>query len=148
MARRWGVRRGIWPAWTVSMILAGCLLLAEPGQAARRAGAYWTSLSRDQKTDLVLGIFDGFNLNESILGITLKNEYTICSDIMDSIMRQSDAYFSGMPAGRIVTGLDTFYQERKNRNIPVSWGVWVVVRQGRGDTTLPEFIKELRRLYP
>ena len=53
-----------------------------------------------------------------------------------------------MPAGRIVTGLDTFYQERKNRNIPVSWGVWVVVRQGRGDTTLPEFIKELRRLYP
>ena len=54
--------------------------------AAKRAGIYWAGLTREQKTDLVLGIFDGFNLNENILGITLKNEYTICSDIMESIM--------------------------------------------------------------
>lgn len=148
MARRWSVCRWGWSGGALSLALVWCLLLAGPCLAAKRAGGYWASLSRNQKTDLVLGIFDGFNLNESILGITLKNEYTICSDIMDSIMRQSDAYFAGMPAGRIVTGLDTFYQDRKNRNIPVSWGVWAVVRQGRGDPTLPEFIKELRRLYP
>lgn len=130
------------------MVLVGCLALEGRALAAKRAGRYWAGLSREQKTDLVLGIFDGFNLNESILSITLKNEYTICTDIMESIMRQSDAFFSGMPAGRIVSGLDTFYQDRKNRNIPVSWGVWVVVRQGRGDPSLPEFIGELRRLYP
>ena len=93
-------------------------------------------------------IFDGFNLNENILGITLKNEYTICSEIMDSIMRQSDAYFADMPAGRIVSGLDAFYAERKNRNIPISWGVWVVVRKNRRDPTLPEFLEELHNLYP
>ncbi len=117
-------------------------------EAQRRAGAYWSGLSREQKTDLVLGIFDGFNLNENILGITLKNEYTICSEIMDSIMRQSDAYFADMPAGRIVSGLDAFYAERKNRNIPISWGVWVVVRKNRRDATLPQFLEELRNLYP
>ncbi|MHC1789962.1 hypothetical protein [Solidesulfovibrio sp.] len=121
---------------------------SEAAGAPRRAGAYWNALSREQRTDLVLGIFDGFNLNENILGITLKNEYTICSDIMESIMRQSDAYFADMPAGRIVTALDTFYGERKNRNIPISWGVWVVVRKNRNDPTLPEFLDELRNLYP
>lgn len=136
------------PALALVLLLAGWLLLDGQALAAKRAGHYWAGLSREQKTDLVLGIFDGFNLNESILSITLKNEYTICTDIMESIMRQSDAFFSGMPAGRIVTGLDTFYQDRKNKNIPVSWGVWVVVRQGRGDPSLTEFIQELRRLYP
>ena len=121
---------------------------AGAAEAQRRAGSYWSGLSREQKTDLVLGIFDGFNLNENILGITLKNEYTICSEIMDSIMRQSDAYFADMPAGRIVSGLDAFYAERKNRNIPISWGVWVVVRKNRRDATLPQFLEELRNLYP
>ena len=96
----------------------------------------------------MLGIFDGFNLNENILGITLKNEYTICSDIMESIMRQSDAFFTGMPAGKIATALDAFYVDRKNRNIPVSWGIWVVVRQNRKDPTVKEFLGELRVLYP
>ena len=116
--------------------------------ATKRAGSYWTGLTRGQKTDLVLGIFDGFNLNENILGITLKNEYTICSDIMESIMRQSDAFFADMPAGRIVSALDAFYAERKNKNIPVSWGVWVVVRQNRKDPSVLEFLQELRNLYP
>ena len=91
---------------------------------------------------------DGFNLNENILGITLKNEYTICSEIMDSIMRQSDAYFADMPAGSIVTALDGFYTERKNKNIPISWAVWVAVRKNRRDPTLPQFLDELRNLYP
>ena len=133
------------------LLLAALALGDAPGLAAeapRRAGVYWSGLSREQKTDLVLGIFDGFNLNENILGITLKNEYTICSEIMDSIMRQSDAYFADMPAGRIVSGLDAFYAERKNRNIPISWGVWVVVRKNRRDATLPQFLEELHNLYP
>ena len=132
----------------LAAVCAGEAGLAQAAAAPRRAGAYWTGLSREQKTDLVLGIFDGFNLNENILGITLKNEYTICSDIMESIMRQSDAYFADMPAGSIVTDLDGFYAERKNRNIPISWGVWVTVRKNRRDPTLPEFLKELRNLYP
>ena len=133
------------------LLAATCAAEAGQAQAAaapRRAGVYWAGLSREQKTDLVLGIFDGFNLNENILGITLKNEYTICSDIMESIMRQSDAYFADMTAGSIVTALDGFYAERKNKNIPISWGVWVVVRKNRRDPTLPEFLEELRNLYP
>jgi len=134
------------------VLLAACFwaVLAAPHEllAAKRAGVYWAGLTQEQKTDLVLGIFDGFNLNENILGITLKNEYTICSDIMESIMRQSDAFFADMPAGRIVSSLDVFYTERKNKNIPVSWGLWVVVRQNRKDPSVLEFLQELRNLYP
>lgn len=129
-------------------LVAASLLCPPQGQASNRAGAYWAGLTRDQKTDLVLGIFDGFNLNENILGITLKNEYTICSDIMESIMRQSDAFFADMPAGKIVSALDGFYADKKNKNIPVTWGVWVVVRKNRKDPTVGEFLGELRNLYP
>ena len=143
MARSVGRATVVW-----AVVLAALLLNASTGLATKRAGAYWAGLTREQKTDLVLGIFDGFNLNENILGITLKNEYTICTDIMESIMRQSDAFFTGMPAGRIVTALDAFYTDKKNRNIPVSWGVWVVVRQNRKDPTVGAFLGELRALYP
>lgn len=148
MARRWGDWR--WRlAGLVLALLVGALLAGPArAQTTKRAGAHWAGLTRDQKTDLVLGIFDGFNLSESILSITLKNEYTICSDLMEAIMHQSDAYFSGMSAGRIVSGLDTFYLDKRNRNIPISWGVWVIVRQGRGDRTVAQFIQELRKLYP
>ncbi|EFL49859.1 conserved hypothetical protein [Solidesulfovibrio fructosivorans JJ]] len=131
-----------------AIVLATLLCAPSRALAVKRAGAFWSGLSREQKTDLILGIFDGFNLNENILGITLKNEYTICTDIMESIMRQSDAFFAGMPAGRIVTALDAFYTDRKNRNIPVSWGLWVVVRQNRKDPTVGDFLRELRALYP
>ncbi len=150
MAHRRGDRPARGAATALLFALALCVLLASTAQAqaAKRAGAYWAGLTRDQKTDLVLGIFDGFNLNENILGITLKNEYTICSDIMESIMRQSDAFFAGMPAGKIVTALDAFYANKKNRNIPVSWGVWVVVRENRKDPTVGEFLGELRTVYP
>ena len=149
MARRESARPGslgLARAWAVA--LAILLVTACPGYAAKRAGAFWAGLTREQKTDLVLGIFDGFNLNETILGITLKNEYTICTDIMESIMRQSDAFFTGMSAGKIATALDAFYVDKKNRNIPVSWGIWVVVRQNRKDPTVKEFLGELRTLYP
>ncbi len=148
MAREQGVLRTRLPGAALALVVAAFLLAPDPAGAAKRAGAYWAGLSRDQKTDLVLGIFDGFNLNENILSITLKNEYTICSDVMENIMQQSDAFFADMPAGRIVSGLDAFYGERRNRNIPVSWGVWVVVRQGKKDPTVAEFIQELRKLYP
>lgn len=148
MARRWGDWRWRLAGLVLALLVGAFCALPARAQTTKRAGAYWAGLTRDQKTDLVLGIFDGFNLSESILSITLKSEYTICSDLMESIMHQSDAYFAGMSAGRIVTGLDTFYLERKNRNIPISWGVWVVVRQGRGDRTVGKFIRELRKLYP
>jgi hypothetical protein len=144
--------RIVTPARIAGVLLAAVcwasLLAPLESMAAKRAGVYWAGLSREQKTDLVLGIFDGFNLNENILGITLKNEYTICSDIMESIMRQSDVFFEDMPAGRIVSSLDGFYADRKNRSIPVSWGLWVVVRQNRKDPTVGEFLQELRNLYP
>jgi len=145
----WGRSRRRLP-WLLLLLAltASGFVLPHPAHAAQRAGVYWQSLSHEQKVDLVLGIFDGFNLNESILGIALQKDYTICSDIMEKIMHQSDAFFSSITSGHVVSGLDAFYRIRKNRNIPISWGVWVIVRQDSGDPTLPHFLKELRKLYP
>jgi hypothetical protein len=124
--------------------------LASEGQGRdenARDGAYWNRLNDAEKTDLIIGIMEGLNLSESILHIILRNEYSMCSDILTSIARQTDVYFEGMTVGRIVESLDAFYTDARNLGIPISWGVWVVVRQDKHDRPVGRFIQELRALY-
>lgn len=124
--------------------------LASEGQGRdenARDGAYWNRLNDAEKTDLIIGIMEGLNLSESILHIILRNEYSMCSDILTSIARQTDVYFEGMTVGRIVESLDAFYTDARNLGIPISWGVWVAVRQDKHDRTVGRFIQELRALY-
>ena len=88
----------------LALVVGGALSRPAQAQATKRAGAYWAGLNRDQKTDLVLGIFDGFNLSESILGITLKNEYTICSDIMRAVHGRFPAKVDSLSRAVLVVG--------------------------------------------
>jgi hypothetical protein len=132
----------------LAVVLALCALSPDRARAAEsRDGTYWNRLSGAEKTDLVIGILEGLNLSESILHIILRNEYTMCSDILTSIARQTDVFFEGLTVGRIVEGLNAFYVDGKNRSIPISWGVWVVARQDKNDRSVGKFIQELRVLY-
>jgi hypothetical protein len=136
------------PGMVLALALTLCALSADRARAeGNRDGTYWNRLNGAERTDLVIGILEGLNLSESILHIILRNEYTMCSDILTSIARQTDVFFEGLTVGRIVDGLDAFYADGKNRVIPISWGVWVVARQDKNDRTVGKFIQELRILY-
>ncbi len=143
------MRRKMLPGLALACALS-VLALAPDGQGRAenvRDGAYWNRLDDAEKTDMIVGILEGLNLSESILHIILRNEYSMCSDILTSIARQTDVYFEGMTVGRIVESLNAFYTDARNQGIPVSWGVWVVVRQDKHDRTVGRFIQELRALY-
>ncbi|QLA17099.1 hypothetical protein [Desulfolutivibrio sulfoxidireducens] len=143
------MRRKLLPGLALVCVLSVFALAPDDRVRAEntRDGAYWNRLDDTERTDLVIGIMEGLNLSESILHIILRNEYSMCSDILTSIARQTDVYFEGMTVGRIVERLNAFYIEAQNRGIPISWGVWVVVRQDKRDRTVGKFLQELRALY-
>lgn len=136
------------PGMVLGLTVSLCALTLDRAYAqGNRDGVYWNRLDVAERTDLVIGILEGLNLSESILHIILRNEYTMCSDILTSIARQTDTFFEGLTVGRIVDGLNAFYADGKNRSIPISWGVWVVARQDKNDRGVGKFIQELRLLY-
>jgi len=141
------MRTAFFPGLALVFVLTACAMCADRARAEGRDGAYWNRLGEAEKTDLIIGVLEGLNLGESILHIILQNEYTMCSDILTSIARQTDTFFEGLTVGRIVEGLNAFYADGKNRSIPISWGVWVVARQDKSDRTVGKFIQELRTLY-
>ncbi|MEF3698054.1 hypothetical protein [Desulfolutivibrio sp.] len=142
------MRTAYLPGLALAFVLTASALCADRARAeGNRDGAYWNRLDVAEKTDLVIGVLEGLNLSESILHIILQNEYTMCSDILISIARQTDVFFEGLTVGRIVEGLNALYVDGKNRSIPISWGVWVVARQDKNDRTVGKFIQELRTLY-
>ncbi|GAB6035971.1 hypothetical protein JCM15519_05300 [Fundidesulfovibrio butyratiphilus] len=137
----WLLRRLV-AALLISAILAGQAFAQD-----RRDGHYWRNVPESEKLDLILGIFDGMLLTESIVQTVLKRDYTLCTDLIESIMRQTDSYMADLSVTQIAQRLDEFYEDPVNRNIPIFWSVWVVARQSKNDKTVNKLIRELRKAY-
>ena len=130
---------------TLSAVLVVTVLAAQAQAQDKRDGNYWRSIPETEKLDIILGLFDGMALSESLIQIVVRDNYSLCSDVIDSIMAQTSKYMDNLTTAEISSGLDTFYEAEANRKIPIFWGVWVVARQSKGDKNIDTFIKELRR---
>lgn len=113
----------------------------------KRDGHYWRAIPETEKLDILLGLFDGMALSESLIHIVIRENYSVCTDVIESIMAQTAKYMDNVTTAQLATGLDTFYEDAANRNIPIFWGTWVVARQVKGDKNVNTFIKELRRAH-
>ena len=140
-ARRASLRRAVF----LAILLA--LLNTSAMAQDKRDGNYWRTIGETEKLDILLGIFDGMSLMENIISIVLKQDYTICTDVIESIMRQTSHFLDDLTTEQIAGRLDKFFQEPQNRNIPIYWGVWVVARESKGDKNVARFVKELRKSY-
>lgn len=132
-----------------ALLLAFLLALLSSQAMAqdKRDGNYWRSIGETEKLDILLGMFDGMSLMENIISIVLKQEYTICTDVIESIMRQTSHFLDELTTEQIAIRLDKFYEDQHNRPIPIYWSVWVVARESKGDKNVGKFIKELRKSY-
>jgi len=140
------------PLWArLSVILVVSMMLGAAATRAnaqmRRDGEYWRSIPETEKLDIILGLFDGMTLSESLLQIVLKGDGASCSKRMNSIFKQTSKYLDDLTTSQISSGLDAFYEEEANRRIPIFWGVWVVARQAKGGRDVDTFVAELRRSY-
>jgi len=129
------------------LVLVLTLLSSQAMAQEKRDGNYWRTIGETEKLDILLGIFDGMSLTENIISIVLKQEYTICTDVIESIMRQTSHFLDDLTTAQIAARLDAFYEDPQNRPIPIYWSVWVVARESKGDKNVGKFVKELRRSY-
>ena len=123
-------------------ILSGNALAEE-----KRDGFYWRTIPESEKLDIILGLFDGIALNENVIAIVIKDHYTICSDLITSIMHQTDRFLDNLTTAQLAMSMDKFYEDEQNRSIPIYWGVWVVARESKNDKTVSHFVQELRKAY-
>jgi len=139
----------LWARLGVILIVAAMLSAAAARANAqmRRDGEYWRTIPETEKLDIILGLFDGMALSESLLQIVLRSDSASCSERVDSIFSQSSKYLDNLTTAQISSGLDAFYEEEANRRIPIFWGVWVVARKEKGGRDVDTFVKELRRSY-
>lgn len=134
--------RGGLGALLLAVFLAGAALAQE-----KRDGYYWRTIQEAEKLDIILGMFDGMALMENVIAVVLKENYTVCTDVITSIMRQTDSFLDDLTTVQIAERVDRFYERPENRNIPIFWSVWVVARESKGDKTVPRFLRELRKAY-
>jgi len=131
----------------MAAVLTVTVLAGQLQAQDKRDGHYWRAIPETEKLDIILGFFDGMALSESLIHIVVRENYSVCTDVIDSIMAQTAKYMDNLTTAQIATGLDTFYEDGSNRNIPIFWGIWVVARQAKGDKDVGKFVKELRRAH-
>lgn len=131
----------------MAVILLVAILAGQAHAQQKRDGHYWRTIPETEKLDVILGFFDGMTLAESLIQVVIRDNYTLCTDVIETIMAQTASYMDNLSTEQISAGLDSFYEDPANRNIPIFWGVWVVARQVKGDKHLNVFIKELRRAH-
>ncbi|GFK94559.1 hypothetical protein NNJEOMEG_02406 [Fundidesulfovibrio magnetotacticus] len=132
---------------TLAALLAVFLLAAQAQAQEKRDGHYWRTIPETEKLDVILGFFDGMALSESLIHIVVRDNYSVCTDVIESIMAQTSKYMDNLTTAQIATGLDAFFEDPQNRNIPIYWGIWVVARQAGGDKNTQSLVKELRRAH-
>jgi len=128
-------------------ILAVFFLAAQVNAQEKRDGHYWRTIPETEKLDVILGFFDGMALSESLIHIVVRDNYSVCTDVIESIMAQTAKYMDNLTTAQLATGLDAFFEDPQNRNIPIYWGIWVVARQAGGDKNTGSLVKELRRAH-
>lgn len=127
------------------------LLSSVPVCSETRAdGNYWRSLRPSQKSYFVYGFFNGmdFGYRFSYWNFYDGKRETDkeCADMVAGSYNKYIKYCADITNKQIVNGLDKFYAVKKNRSILILDGVWVVLKQIKGDSQgeIEQLIQYLR----
>ena len=114
--------------------------------ASERDGDGWRTLNRQEKSLYVSGLFDGIDTGLR-LGTQDTNEKDCLQKVAESFFKNHDKYIVGRINSQIIDGLDNFYNDIKNRKIPVRQAFFIVLMQiaGDSDEIINKHIFELRK---
>jgi hypothetical protein len=135
-------------AVTVSILLFAAV--ARNASDDRRDGTWWRELTRVQKTNYMVGFFDGMKLGNSFSywGILDKDKNDAAiGKVTGSYDDYDQKYFGHVTNLQLVDGLDTFYSDYRNRVIQVPGAVWLVVNEisGKSDAEMEKMIESWRQ---
>jgi hypothetical protein len=88
----------------------------------RRDGNWWRSFSKELRASYVVGVFDGMYLGHEFSYWKFIKE-PLARKSVDSYYEFSQKYTSNVTSGQLADGLDSFYEDYRNRSIVISDGV-------------------------
>jgi fluoride ion exporter CrcB/FEX len=132
-----------------------CLLLATAVVShaqSERDGKEWTSHNESWKYTYITGLLDGVTTGEDFTlptmskgSIILYKEDKACLEkAQTTVDYNTSRFFFGLTLKDFVEGLDAFYQDPANRNIPVNKAVRVWALKRKNIPEADELLKDLR----
>ena len=122
------------------------------GEDVRRDGNWWMTLQGYQKTNYVVGFFDGMQLGHNFSFWQFSNSKDrakqSCNSLVgSSYVEYSEKYFSNITNIQISDGLDTFYSDYRNRKIKIDGAMWLVAQEisGTPKTQMETMIENWRK---
>lgn len=131
---------------TLALLASVAVAMPSRSEDVRRDGNWWLTLPRSDKLSYTLGVFDGAQLGSNFsmwkyMYSKLEHERVCTAQAQKAYSDYFDKYFANTTNGQLVDGLDTFYEDYRNRRIRAYGGIWLVMH---GIAGLPE--KELDKM--
>lgn len=118
------------------VFLLTTLIAADAGE--HHDGKWWLKQSALEKAIYTTGMMDGVYIGTSIVG----------HDGVAQFNRAADRLLEQKNTKQVVDGVDAFYHDFRNRNIPTAGAIWIVCQQinGATDEQLSGIILQYRQL--
>jgi hypothetical protein len=109
------------------------------GQQVKHDGTMWLNTPREQKSAYVMGMLDGIRGADVLLPEATQAR-------VDAYLRRVGEALGKSTVGELVGGLDEFYKDFRNRNVPIYRAIIVVGMQinGEPESKIEQLTKALR----
>lgn len=127
-----------------AVILVACLTASAQGR--RRDGNWWRGHNEIEKANYLTGFLDGMGIGALFAQLHVADTKCVV-DADKSFQAASVEYFGNIVVGQVADGLNTLYNDFRNRSITVVNGVWIVAMQisGKPASEIEKEIEKLRR---
>jgi len=136
------------------IVPAICLLLfiTAAAHAQERDGKEWTDHPDSWKYSYMTGLLDGVTTGSDFTMPTLSKGSIVLYKQDDACLQKAETtygyntsrFFFGITLKEFVQGMDAFYQDPANRNIPVNRAVKVWAMQRKGIPEADKMLLDLR----
>lgn len=138
----------------IKTLLLICIVVILPALSAaegsRRDGNWWSQKSELIRLGYIAGFVDGMDLGRNFTYWDFIADKDYVGKVLKSYDNYSSKYFNNLTVGQLAEGLDSFYADFRNLNIPIADAVWVVVNgiagtpQAKLDTMIENFRRNAR----
>jgi hypothetical protein len=132
----------------IAAICSLFVIAVETHADERRDGNWWRGVPPEQRSAYVLGLLDGTHLgHEFSYWRSVESGKLLEFQRLDSFAQYADKYLSKVRSDQLSDGLDTFYDDYRNRGIKVRDATWLVLNAiaGTPAASLQKTIESYRR---
>jgi hypothetical protein len=114
----------------------------------RRDGNWWNQQSHTTKGSYITGIFDGIQIGNNFSITEIMDKNPECLKKVNKSYMNCFELLKNKTNAQFVDGLDTIYQDYKNRSLKISYAFWVVLysMNGKSEKEIQIMIESARKI--